>query len=155
MAHANWFQPWLDDMSAQHPLTFLRRLAPVHLRWHMGALPIGFLTFHKEVLVAFTASLDTVGAAGLLPPPWDEPEFPYDESLDNINDLRQFSRRIEQWHNIVHTRWPEPDFADAQRNIYLRSFWALHRLVDQKFDLCLERNDISFAQLDQDLHPSV
>jgi hypothetical protein len=121
----------------------------------LGALPIGFLTFHKEVLVAFTASLDTVGAAGLLPPPWDEPEFPYNESLDNTNDMRQSPGASSNGTTSSTPDGPSRTSPTRSGTSTCVASGALHRLVDQKFDLCLERNDISFAQLDQDLHPIV
>jgi hypothetical protein len=160
MSHDAWFQPWLNTMGTLHPLIFLRRFSPVHSRWHSfprSQRPVGFLTFHKEILVAFTDSLTSIGSAGMLPPPRDEndPDGPYDGALDNINDLTTFSQSIEIWHNQIHMQHPDPDMADPRVNIYLLEFWALHRLIDQKFDECLARNRLTFARMPANLHATV
>ena len=159
MSHGSWFQPWLDDVSNDHPLSFLERFAPVHRRWHglsLSQRPIGFLTFHKEIIEAFRSSLQAVNAEGILPPAWDDPRYPYDESLDSVDDLVTFSRGIEGWYNTVHMTFPLSGFADPERNIYMRRFWSLHLLIDQKFDECLQRNGIArLADMDSALHPTV
>jgi hypothetical protein len=159
MAHSAWFQPWLDDMSNDHPLNFLSRLAPVHRRWHgisFALRPVGFLTFHREVIGAFRSSLDSVGSGGLFPMAWDDPSYPYDANLDAIDDLRQFSNAIEGWHNIIHMQFPVAGFADPERNIYMRRFWSLHRLIDDKFGECLDRNNLDdLSEMPTNLHAVV
>ena len=159
MSHDAWFHGWRDQMAALHPRAFLETFAPTHETWHTfpaGNRHVGFLTFHKEIIAAFTESLSRVGWQHRLPPPWNQPPpFAYDPTLDAIDDLVSFSRAIEAWHNQIHHAWPEPGFMDARSNIRLMSFWSLHLLIDRKFDECLARNGIAFAAMDPALHPTV
>lgn len=156
MSHETWFNTWLRRIETRPPRDFLVALGPTHVQWHGYAeaeRPIGFLTFHKEVVAAFRTSLRGAGWEQRFPPPWDEPPpFAYDPRLDDVTDPRQFSRAIERWHNRIHNSWSEPGFHDPARTIYLRSFWSFHRLIDLKFDACLSRANLTFASLDPALH---
>jgi len=161
MSHEGWFLPIMSQIANLHPLDFLNALTTIHPWWHTrGSRFIGFLTFHKEVILAFQSSLATVSADAFYPPPLANPSPPYNPALDTINDLNQFSAQIEGWHNMVHMspQFP-PIFMDPARNIYLYQFWQFHHLIDQKFDQALMRAGYSdfdaFRLTGGDLHRTV
>lgn len=142
MSHETWFLPIMDQIANRHPFDFLDAMRTIHPWWHTrGSRYIGFLTFHKEVIVAFRRSLATAGSDALFPQPLSTPIPVYDiNRMDSINDLNLFSSEIEAWHNAVHMnpQFP-PSFMDPERNIYFLQFWQFHHFIDQKFDLALRR----------------
>lgn len=142
MSHATWFFPVMNQIAARHPRDFLNAMTTIHPWWHnRGFGFIGFLTFHKEVILACRRSLASVAAGDFFPAPLANMTPAYDTAqLDSINDLNFFSRQIQAWHNDVH-RSPQfpPGFMDPTRNIFMRPFWQFHHFIDQKFDQALRR----------------
>jgi hypothetical protein len=112
---------------------------------------VGFLTFHWCIIFYFKAlGLDRLMGINAFSPNdfliggrfynidtdwnvWMENT----QSVRNINDLLQFSDRIERWHNSAHmsiemvTGTP---MMDASINIYYRTFWELHIFINNTFE---------------------
>jgi hypothetical protein len=66
-------------------------------------------------------------------------------SATTVDELANFSFRIENWHNLVHYavgRATNTPMGDPRANIYLTEFWNLHFLIQQEF----ERNLRSFGK---------
>jgi hypothetical protein len=148
-----------DVLFLNNPWRYLDRLSPIHLRFHMNPLErrnTGFLTFHWCIIFYFKAlGLDKIMGTF----PYSLNDFIpggifYSRDSDwnvwmgqppksrTINDLLQFSERIERWHNGAHmamemvTRTP---IMDAAINIYYSAFWALHFFINNAFEEQLDR----------------
>jgi hypothetical protein len=145
----------LAMMSAGTKKHFLTGFAPIHKKWHMTEMsgphgtfnrsPIGFLSFHREVIGVYRAryvpSLASASMAHAAPP--------YRTLIDNITDPAQFSVAIEGWHNGVHrNKKYGVNFADPTKNIYMARFWELHEFIDEKLTRYLTKNGLQYDTLD-------
>ena len=100
---------------------------------------VGFLTFHHDVIKALKVAFQRSGWQ--FPAPWQtmEPAMPKNFLDQIINDPREFSREIENWHNFVHRNPAYPELPNAETNIWTWRFWALHERIDQEFKTFLMR----------------
>jgi len=129
---------------------FLDEFAPIHVEWHASrdfdGDPIGFLSFHHEVVEAYVALLrkhhEPVQKAMRKPKP------PYRKHIDTLTDPESFSNALEDWHNSVHMNpiYP-PDFMDPAKNVYMNLFWKFHTLIDDKFMAWIKKNHIKYEDV--------
>lgn len=136
------------------PNEYLRRLAPLHLRWHTfsrGARPIGFLLFHWHLIehfraagveqqmqtTAYTVADFSAGGdfADARWPAWmgDVPD------AGDLQGLADYSLAIERWHNVeghmvvgMVTGRGE-DMMRPEVNIFFPEFWRLHYFINERF----------------------
>jgi hypothetical protein len=135
---------------------FLDGFKTIHNAWHMaemnkgvgtfGGQPIGFLSFHHEVLSVYVAKF----APKLRPGPMAKTSPPYRQRIDGAHDAPQFSSEIEGWHNLVHRNVKKygAAFADPKKNIYLTRFWQFHKLIDEKFQTWLQAHQQDYNDVD-------
>jgi len=153
----NDLRQWLQLTSTSTTNLFLQAFEEVHYDWHWDASntgrgtfqgsPIGFLSFHHEVVQVHNQLVRRNGEP--LPTAWTNPRPPYDTRIDNQRDPESFSLWIENWHNRVHTNPIYPtQFLDPRQNIYMFLFWRLHQLVEDKFMAWLRNNSISYDDVD-------
>lgn len=98
----------LQTISGGTKKNFLGKFATIHNSWHMAEMmngqgtfvgsPIGFLSFHHEVLHVYMDKFDN----SLNDDTMAHPSPAYRKFLDTITDVNQFSLSIEDWHNSVH-----------------------------------------------------
>src|SRR5262249_15623275 len=126
---------------------FLKRLSPLHKRWHSTNLPtrIGFLDFHWHVVRAFkVAGGETYWSTKIVP--YTEADFkntfqyPYDVTAKategDFDSLARFSADIQDWHNDAHMNIGMVDgfdMMDPKTNIFHPEFWRLHFFINDKF----------------------
>jgi hypothetical protein len=146
----------LAAISAGSKADFLTAFGPIHQRWHMAEMmrgagtftgkPIGFLSFHHEVLTVYQAHY----AKTLTPGTMAHPSPPYRASIDRQSSIEFFAAAIEDWHNSVHrnTRKYGPDFADPMKNIYMRRFWQFHKFINNKFAAYLNAHHLTYDNID-------
>lgn len=133
---------------------FLDQLAPLHVEWHnsrdFNGDPVGFLSFHHEVLTVYTDLLRRNGEP--VQQEMRRPRPAYRRFIDTITAPADFSTAIEDWHNSVHMNPIYPDdFMDPARNIYLDLFWQFHTLIENKFMKWLTDNSTAYDDLDHTL----
>jgi hypothetical protein len=137
------------------PNTYLRRLAPLHNRWHdfsRGARPIGFLLFHWHVIQHFKGAgleqqLGTTAysIADFRPGgAFGEADWPAwmggVADATDLQGLADYSLAIERWHNVEgHMVVGEvtgrgEDMMNPLVNIFFPEFWRLHYFIDERFD---------------------
>ncbi len=146
----------LATISAGTKDDFLAGFGPIHRRWHMAEMdsgvgtyrgkPIGFLSFHHEVLAVYRDRLAPRLTAGRMA----HPAPPYRPSIDTQPDILSFSPALEDWHNGVHRNTAKygADFADPMKNIHLTRFWQFHAFIDARFQAYLHNAGITYDDLD-------
>ncbi|MBI3416220.1 MAG: hypothetical protein HY043_13070 [Verrucomicrobia bacterium] len=146
----------LATISAGTEQQFLDSFKTIHNTWHMaemmsgagtfGGKPIGFLSFHHEVISVYIAKFKP----GLAPGPMAKTSPPYKKVTDLAPDAQQFSNTIEGWHGRVHNNAAKygPDFADPKKNIYMPRFWQFHKFIDNKFQSWLAAHQQSYGDVD-------
>jgi hypothetical protein len=143
----------LKEMSDGNKTSFLEELEDVHVNWHLNrnfeGFPIGFLSFHREVIFYYRHVLRKQGQK--LPSPFTLKQLlgihPYERWIDASDTPRIFSQAIENWHNTVHRSHHNPDFMDPRKNIYLVDFWRLHLFLNNRFTNWLSRNNIRYQDV--------
>jgi hypothetical protein len=132
------------------PRLYLRRLSPIHLRWHMQRVRrVGFLLFHWHVIEHFTAvrlnramgvrantKADFNPGGRFKAARWDASMRDVPDSA-TISDLVDYSRAIEGWHNEAHMVIGEVtglDMMDARANVFFPEFWELHFFINARFE---------------------
>ncbi len=137
----------LDTMSSGAKKKFLDAFGKVHMRWHMTRTfkgsPIGFLSFHHEVVTVYVNKY----APQLAPGPMANPNPPYPAWIDSLTETVQFSNSLEGWHNTVH-RTIGGAFADPTKNIYMKRFWQFHKFIDEKFQNWLQARNTTYDDVD-------
>lgn len=135
---------------------FLKKFAKIHKDWHMSEMntgtglfkgsPIGFLSFHHEVLAVYESKFKP----GLSPGPMAKTSPPYDTSIDNVHDAAHFSSDLEGWHNLVHRNTTKygVNFSNPTKNIYMAKFWEFHKFIDGKFMDWLQSHSIKYEDVD-------
>lgn len=155
-----------DAKKDNNPMLYLQRLSRIHTAWHGTSFVgrrVGFLLFHWHVIKHFKA-LELESRLNVNP--YREADFgnngrfaeaDWDESMGNVgpsmnlDDLIEFSQRIEAWHNEAHMIIEDVTGApmmDASRNIFYAAFWNLHFFINQK----LEQEVKNYAR---SAHPSL
>lgn len=149
----------LQLISNETKTKFLRKFATIHYKWHMdemmtgsgtfGGSPIGFLSFHHEVLTVYISKFDTSLTAG----PMANTSPPYRPVIDSILKSVEFSNALEGWHNLVHrnTRKYGRNFSDPKKNIYMERFWQFHKFINDKFQSWLTNNQLNYDDVDHTL----
>lgn len=149
----------LAMISAGPRADFFAAFADVHKRWHMsemmsgvgkfGGKPIGFLSFHHEVLEVYQNRYATSLSSGAMA----HPVPAYRAALDLAADAVTFSNALEDWHNSVHrnTKKYGVDFADPTKNIYMPRFWQFHKFIDSHFNAWLTSHHQSYDGVDHTL----
>lgn len=152
------FQDFIDtlrQMSTGGKTSFLAELKDIHVNWHLDeefeGFPVGFLSFHREIIFYYRRVLRKQGQR--LPRAFTLTQLsmmhPYDRSIDELGSARAFSREIQRWHNSVHESHHHPDFIDARKNIYLDDFWKLHLFLNNRFTRWLRRNNVSYQNVNR------
>jgi len=120
----------LTQMSKGTEKSFLKDLENIHDDWHRRGRsfegdPIGFLSFHREIIGHYKKVLRKEGKK--LPKPFGKSQLmhPYHDWIDGLNNPESFSNAIEDWHNSLHRDHPDPKFMDPKKNIYMPDFWKL------------------------------
>src|SRR5713226_5604758 len=146
----------LASISGGTKKQFLDGFKTIHNAWHMaemnkgvgtfGGQPIGFLSFHHEVVSVYVSKF----APGLAPGPMAKTSPPYRPHIDGAPDAVQFSIAIEGWHNLVHRNVKKygTAFGDPKKNIYLPRFWQFHKFINEKFQGWLQAHQQSYEDLD-------
>ena len=146
----------LATISAGTEANFLNSFKTIHSTWHMaemmsgagtfGGKPVGFLSFHREVISVYIAKFKP----GLAPGPMAHASPPYRAVIDNAPDVFQFSNAIEGWHGRVHNNAKKygPDFAAPKKNIFMPRFWQFHKFIDGKLQGWLDHNQQAYADVD-------
>jgi hypothetical protein len=148
---------WLQSVSGSTTDRFLHAFEEIHFEWHFAesnigrgtfqGSPIGFLSFHHEVVLVHNDLLRRNREP--IPTAMSNPRPQYDPRIDAQPDPESFSLWIENWHGRVHTNpiYP-PEFGDPRQNIYMFMFWQFHQLVEDKFMDWLQNNNISYDDVD-------
>ena len=146
----------LATMSAGSKAGFLAAFADVHMKWHMSemtggigklnAAPIGFLSFHHEVLSVYQARF----AAGLVPGPMANTVPSFRPVIMTATKAETFSHSLEDWHNSVHrnTKKYGADFSDPVKNIRMLRFWQFHKFIDMQFAAWLKDSGSVYDDID-------
>lgn len=146
----------LEKISASTKANFLKKFAKIHNEWHMAEMntgtgtfhgsPIGFLSFHHEVVAVYT----TKYKADLSPGPMAKTSPPYKHKIDNALEATSFSSEIEGWHNLVHRNIKKygANFANPTKNIYMDRFWQFHKFIDGRFENWLQSHSIKYEDVD-------
>ncbi len=147
----------LVSLSSGTKKKFLDGFAPIHVKWHMAEMspsglgtfkgsPIGFLSFHHEVISVYRAKF----APGLTPGTMATTSPPYRPLVDSLTDPGQFSHGIEGWHGLVHLNAKKYGvaFGDPNKNIYMKRFWEFHEFIGEKFTAFIKRNKLNYDTLD-------
>lgn len=137
----------LETISAGTVKQFEDELAPIHVEWHHARVfedePVGFLSFHHEVIQAHTTVLTRNGVS--VQKPMRNPKPHYRKHIDSLTDPESFSQAIEDWHNSVHMNPIYPmDFMDPAKNIYMDLFWQFHTLIEDKFIVWLKKHNVKY-----------
>lgn len=147
------FRQKLQTISSGTKTNFLKKFANIHNKWHMDEMmngigtfngaPIGFLSFHHEVVTVYIPKYDPNIT------PMANPSPPYKQSIDNITNPVMFSQSLEGWHNLVH-RNPiyGANFGKPKKNIYMKIFWQFHKFIDNKFQSWLAKNNLNYDAID-------
>jgi hypothetical protein len=168
---------FLRSISNASVIHFESGFANVHMAWHRSRMyngkPIGFLSFHHEVVTARNALIRKQGGTPPLPwrgknnPPGDPPlpagplpRYPgtwiqtrlRDRNplpLNNISDPQKFTRYIETWHDEVHSNPVYPgQFGNPSVNIHMRLFWNWHALIEQLFFNWMRNQNLTYDSVD-------
>lgn len=145
----------LQSISGTTKTNFLSQFAKIHTAWHMAEMntgtgvfngsPIGFLSFHHEVVTVYVPKF----ASGLTPGPMANPSPPYRTTIDQNTDPVMFSHALEGWHNLVHrNKKYGANFGDPNKNIKMKIFWEFHQFIDTKFQNWLSQNGLNYDALD-------
>lgn len=135
----------LGSAYPNNPLGFVWEFAPVHAWWHNSRpgedRQVGFLTFHRLVLLSFQRTFPgEVFPADLGPDSLFRLPAQVSQAALDVRDeatAKRFSEDIEGWHNGVHNALGGV-FGDPVRNVGLASFWRFHRFIDDQFDRALQ-----------------
>jgi hypothetical protein len=148
----------LNSISGTDRNNFLKKFSLIHKKWHhaemMGGLgtfngsPVGFLSFHHEVISVYMNKFDQNLTAGSMA----KPSPPYRKLIDSNSDPLQFSHALEGWHGLVHMN-PKygPNFGNPTKNIYMPRFWNFHKFIENKFLNWLNNNNIDYNDVDHTL----
>jgi hypothetical protein len=130
---------------------FIRRLGPLHGRWHAehnaGHATLGFLIFHWELIQRFKQSGADQGLGGLSGiQAFSEAQLanfgaPYNVT-DKVNagdtqSFEFFSSDLEAWHNDAHMQVGMAtghDLMNPRTNVRRPEFWRLHYFINQRFE---------------------
>ena len=146
----------LASISGGTQKKYLDGFKSIHNKWHMAEMmtgtgtfsgkPIGFLSFHREVLSVYVDKFKP----GLVPGSMAHTSPPYRPLIDTAPDAPHFSSDIEGWHNMVHRNAKKygADFADPKKNIYMKRFWQFHKFIDQKFQTWLGAHQLNYDDVD-------
>ena len=146
----------LASISGGTERKYLDGFKSIHNKWHMAEMmtgtgtfvgkPIGFLSFHHEVLSVYVSKFKPALAPGTMA----HTSPPYNPAINNATDAAQFSSSIEGWHNLVHRNVQKygADFVDAKKNIYMPRFWQFHKFIDQTFQAWLVAHGLTYNDVD-------
>lgn len=145
----------LQSISDGTTRQFLDDFAPIHVEWHSSRTfdgrPIGFLSFHHEVLAVHTVLMKRNGEK--VQKPMTRPKPAYRKHIDTLTDQESFSNSLEDWHNSVHMNhhlYPM-EFMDPAKNVYMGLFWRFHTLIDHKFTAWIKKNSLKYEDLDHQI----
>ncbi len=152
-SEARGYLQQLGTAYQNNPLGFVWEFAPVHEWWHNsrpgGNQQIGFLTFHRLVLLSFQRTFPgEVFPADLQPDSLVPLSALVSQSaleVNGVDSAKEFSTAIEGWHNGVHNALGG-SFSDPVRNVHLLSFWRFHRFIDDQFGRALQAWNLNFDQ---------
>lgn len=135
---------------------FIRRLGPLHARWHQehnaGQATLGFLLFHWELIQRFRKVGADQGLGGLSGiHPYTEAQFANFGAPYNVNDtvnqgdvqsFEFFSGDLEAWHNDAHMQVGMAtghDLMNPRTNVRRPEFWRLHYFINDRFEEQLKK----------------
>jgi hypothetical protein len=130
---------------------FIRRLGPLHARWHTehnaGQATLGFLIFHWELIQRFKSIGADQGLGGLSGiQAYTEGQLanfgaPYNVGdVVNANDAESFeffSSDLEAWHNDAHMQVGMAtghNLMNPRTNVRRPEFWRLHYFINDRFE---------------------
>jgi len=130
---------------------FIRRLGPLHARWHTehnaGQATLGFLLFHWELIQRFKAIGADQGLGGLPGiQPYSEAQLanfgaPYNVTDSvapgNVTSFEFFSGDLEAWHNDAHMHVGMAtghNLMNPRTNVRRPEFWRLHYFINTRFE---------------------
>jgi hypothetical protein len=169
---------FLQGISNDSIIHFESGFANRHMTWHLTRKfennPIGFLSFHHEVVQARNSLVKKLGANPSLPwrgkndpipglPDGPNPKYPgtwitkifkdpNPPPLNSIKEPSQFSAYFEEYHNEVHSNHNYPaQFGNPQVNVYMELFWCWHALVEEIFFDWLNNNDLKYDEIDHEI----
>ena len=147
------FRQKLASMSGGTLNSFLRQLVPIHVEWHASGSfagePIGFLTFHHELLAAYEALRHREGKspvqrlnmqkAGL--------EGHFDESDLAQESSPRFVAMILNVgpHSLAHSKL---EIMNHATGIFSEPFWEIHRYMDEVFERWLKEHGMTYEDVD-------
>lgn len=145
----------LKDMAKGTPDSFLQKLESIHDDWHttreFEGQPVGFLSFHRELIKYYKACLKKNGKKIPAAAKSKDLHVPYQTWIDRMSTAEEFSQAIENWHNSVHRSHSDPDFMDPRKNIHIPFFWSFHQFLNNKFSKWMKANNETFASLDHEV----
>jgi hypothetical protein len=130
---------------------FIRRLGPIHARWHAehnaGQATLGFLIFHWELIKRFEKIGADQGLGGLSGiQAYSEAQLanfgaPYNVTdevkANDIESFEFFSSDVEAWHNDAHMQVGMStghDLMNPRTNVRRPEFWRLHYFINERFE---------------------
>lgn len=130
---------------------FIRRLGPLHARWHTehngGQATLGFLLFHWELVKRFKAIGADRGLGGLSGiQAYSEAQLANFGAPYNVTDqvapgdatgLEHFSGDVEAWHNDAHMQVGMAtghNLMNPRTNVRRPEFWRLHLFINDRFE---------------------
>jgi hypothetical protein len=146
----------LASISEDTEKQYLDAFKSIHNTWHMaemmkgvgtfGGKPIGFLSFHHEVIAVYIQKFKPKLASG----PMAHTSPPYKAKINSAPNSAQFSSEIEGWHNLVHRNVQKygVDFANPKKNIYMLRFWQFHNVINDKFQGWLSAHGQNYESVD-------
>jgi len=169
---------YLQSISRGSIINFESAFASKHMKWHVAENrsgigtfndhPIGFLSFHHEVVSARNRLCEKLGATpnpiwrGENNPPgtpagpypaypgtWIKRRFGNEPPLSALSDPHIFSQYFETWHNEVHSNEMYPEqFGDPQTNVHMPLFWSWHALIEETFLTWLASKGFTYDGID-------
>ncbi len=130
---------------------FIRRLGPLHARWHnehnAGQATLGFLLFHWELIQRFKEIGADHGLGGLSGiQPYTEGQLanfgaPYNVTdtvaAGDVTSFEFFSGDLEAWHNDAHMQVGMAtghNLMNPRTNVRRPEFWRLHYFINERFE---------------------
>lgn len=144
----------LKEMAKGTDSEFLEELESIHDDWHTTreyeGRPVGFLSFHRELIKYYKACLKRNGKKIPKAARAKSLHVPYQTWIDELSSAEVFSQAIENWHNSVHRLHTDPDFMDPRINIHISFFWSFHQFINNKFSKWMKANGEKFADIDHE-----
>lgn len=144
----------LKEMAKGTDADFLQELESIHDDWHttreFDGQPVGFLSFHRELIKYYKACLKKNGKK--IPPAARAKSLhvPYQSWIDGMSVAEEFSQAIENWHNSLHRLHSDLDFLDPRINIHMPFFWSFHQFINNRFSKWMKTNNEKFSDIDHE-----